>query len=87
MCNVSVLQCQSPREKKSDIKLSTISTVLPGTVERGVQHRSLESFLILLIPADLRSYLRSTGGHESSAMHKFCAWNAPYHPVFPNLFL
>ena len=39
--------------------------------ERGVQHRSLVLILILLIPADLRSYLRSTGGHESSAMPKF----------------
>ena len=53
----------------------------------GVQHCSLVSFLILLIPADLRSYLCSTSGHESSAMHKFFIQNAPCNHVFPNLFL
>ena len=64
-----------------------VRTVLPGAEERGVQHCSLVSFLIFLIPADLRSYLCSTGGHESSAMHKFCTQNAKYNHVVPNLFL
>ena len=58
------------------------TTVLPGAEECGGQHHSMVSFLILLIPADLRSYLRSTGGHES----KFCTQNAKYNHVFPNLF-
>ena len=60
------------------------STVLPGAEERGagVQHRSLVSYLILLIPADLHSYLRSTSGHESSVMDKFCTQNAKYNMSF-----
>ena len=70
-----------------ELTLVIFTTVLPGAEERGVQHHSLVSSLILLIPADLRSYLRSTSGHESSAMHKFCTQNAPYNHVFPNLFL
>ena len=42
-----------------DSQMYSMHTVLPGAEERGVQHHSLVSFLILLIPADLRSYLRS----------------------------
>ena len=63
------------------------TTVLTGAEEHGVQHHSPVLFLILLIPADLRSCLCSTGSHESSAMHKFCTQNAKYNLVFPNLFL
>ena len=62
-------------------------TVLLGAKERGVQPRSLESFLIFLIPADLRSYLRSICGHESSATPKFCTQNALWNHVFPNLII
>ena len=53
-----------------------MTTVLPDAEERGVQHRSLASFLIFSIPADLRSYLCSIGGHESNATHRFCTLNA-----------
>ena len=52
------------------------NTVLPGAEEHGVQHCSLALFLIFSISADLRSYLRSIGSHESSVMYKVCTQNA-----------
>ena len=52
------------------------TTVLLGAEECGVQHRSLASFLIFSIPADLCSYLRSIGSNERSATHKSCIQNA-----------
>ena len=56
---------------------STISraTVLSGAEERGVQHYSLAQFLIFLIPADLRSFLRSkqlaSMQYKAQGLHTF----------------
>ena len=60
------------------------STVFLDAKERGVQHCSLASFLIFLIPANSRSYLHSI---RSSETYKFCTQNALKNHIFPNLFV